>query len=534
MKTRLLGLTILAMLLLSLVLSACGDTSTPSTASTTAAATTTSATTTTAAMTTAASTTAAAVTTTTAAATTSQAATTATTTASTTAAAATSGDSLAVVKMPATIAGGRSVTISVVGKPLDTDAAAVKQWNDQVARFEKLYPNVTIKGSQYQYAPDTFAAMIAGKQVPTLFEVYLTDPQNMVKQGIAADITSYFNTNNLQSIYNPNILSLATVNSKVYGIPEFAYGMGLAYNMDMFKAANISKPPATWDELAADAALLTKRSQNVSGFAFINDGSAASGWALTTMAYGFGAKPTDLIAANGDGTYVANYAKSSLVDTLKYIQNLRWNSNVLPLNNNDWAGNGQAFATGRSAMSVMAGDQFSWIRITYPDVNIKKFAFAPLPASPDGTSISLVGGDVAMINNTATDDQKEAALYYKLWTTFDPNELKASLKLRQSEAGQTIGAPLLPLYTGSYQQALDAFQQPYNNMPVENYKDFLDAVTSGKLKLQAEPGPGGQDYYTAVGSILSSVLTSKSADPSALLTKSATTFQSNVLDRMKK
>ena len=139
-----------------------------------------------------------------------------------------------------------------------------------------------------------------------------------------------------------------------------------------------------------------------------------------------------------------------------------------------------------------------------------------------------------MISSKASADEKEAAVYYKLWTTFDPAEYKASLDLVQVQKGTGIGTPTLPLYAPSYQQALTAFQKPYNTMPVDNYANYLNAVTAGKTTLQAEPTPNGQDYYSAVGTVLSTVLTDQSADPAGLLSAAAASFQSNTLDRLKK
>src|SRR5450432_3260066 len=98
----------------------------------------------------------------------------------------------AVIKMPAQIAGGRAVTITVTNKPPSSDTVGLQAWTDQVARFEKAYPNVTVTGDEYTYAPDTFSALIAGKQVPTLFQVYLTDPQKYITAGVAADISTIF------------------------------------------------------------------------------------------------------------------------------------------------------------------------------------------------------------------------------------------------------------------------------------------------------------------------------------------------------
>ena len=73
----------------------------------------------------------------------------------------------AVLKMPAQIAGGKPVTISVVGRPPDSQASLLAAWQASVGRFEKMYPNVAINGSDYAYNPDTFAAMVAANQIPT-------------------------------------------------------------------------------------------------------------------------------------------------------------------------------------------------------------------------------------------------------------------------------------------------------------------------------------------------------------------------------
>src|SRR3954471_2834532 len=83
----------------------------------------------------------------------------------------------AAVKMPEKIAGGRPVTFTITNMPPESDTVKRKEWDDRIARFQKLYPNVTVKGLEYTYAVDTFAALVAGKQVPTMFQVYLTDPR---------------------------------------------------------------------------------------------------------------------------------------------------------------------------------------------------------------------------------------------------------------------------------------------------------------------------------------------------------------------
>jgi len=436
-----------------------------------------------------------------------------------------------VINMPAQIAGGRPVTITVTNKPPASDTVGLQAWTDQVARFEKLYPNVTVNGSEYTYAPDTFAALIAGNQVPTLFQVYLTDPQKYINAGVAADISTIFNANNLSKVFNPDIINLATKDGKVYGLPYGAYAMGIAYNISMLKAAGIDTPPATWDEVRTDAKKLTNRDNGVVGFSFINDGAPDGGWHFTVISYTFGVTPDMIVHDNGDGTYTTNFGTGPMVDALQLVKDLRWTDDVLPYDTLDWGGNGTELATGKTAMALMAGDQYSWIKTSFPEVDMSNIGFAPLPAGPGG-SVSLTGGNMYMVSSAATADEQEAATYFELWRLLDPQEDKAALDALKAEANPVIGGPILPLYIGDYHTARFAFDSSYYTLPADNYNSFLDAISSGTTKLQVEPAPAGQDYYQAIGTAVSTILTDQTADPATLLQQTAQTFQSTVLDHL--
>ena len=438
----------------------------------------------------------------------------------------------AIINWPDQIAGGRPVEISVVQKPANSLPDAVAAWEAQVKRFQAKYPNVTIDGTDYAYTADSFAALVAGNQVPTLFEVYLTDPDKMISQGIAADLTSIIKDQKLDQVFNPNILNISAKDGKYYGIPRFAYAMGLAYNMKMLSDAGYSEPPATWDQLAEMAKKLTDRDNGISGFSFITDGSAATGWHIATIAYNFGLVNTDIVTEE-NGAYKANFATGGMLDALNFVKQLRWTDDVLPYENLAWDTNGAALATGQAAMVVMAGDQFTWLRQTYTDAPINDFGFAPLPAGPDGKSVSLVGGNIAMVSAQATADQVEAAVYWRLFTQFDPDEILANYVSGQSDPTVVVGQPVLPLYVGDYQAASEALLAQYANLPVANYKPFLDAVTSEKIGLQPEPIIAGQDFYAAMGSVVSTIVSDETADPATVLQQSADTFQTNVLDLLK-
>jgi ABC-type glycerol-3-phosphate transport system substrate-binding protein len=438
-----------------------------------------------------------------------------------------------VLKMPTQIAGGKPVTISVVGRPPDSQASLLAAWQASVARFEKLYPNVAINGSDYAYNPDTFAAMVAANQLPTLFQVYVTDPDKMISQGVAADLTSFFQAQGLDKVYNSNVLSLVSRDSKYYAIPMDMYIQGLGYNMKMLKDAGFSAPPKSWDELATMAQKLTNRDAGVSGFAMITGEPHQAGWHTTVMAYNFGLNETDLVTG-AKGSYKEGWGTSaSLLSTLNYINDLRWKYDVLPREGLVWDTNNTAFINGQSAMTLIAGDVFTWLKTTYPDADMSQLGYAPLPAGPSGKSVSLMGGNLAMVNAKASPEQIEAAAYFRLWYQLDPIEIVTRFEAGKTDPTAVVGAPMMPLFTGDYQTQTAALEKSYANLPVDNYKLFKDAFAAGTSGIMAEPLIAGQDYYAALGNVVSAIVTTKDTDIPTALAAAALTFQTNILDKMK-
>jgi multiple sugar transport system substrate-binding protein len=434
-----------------------------------------------------------------------------------------------VVTMPDQIAGGRDVTITVSDKPTSDQTADLAIWEGQVAKFEAMYPNVKIEGLELKYDPTAFIAMIAGDQLPTIFKTYFTEPEKFIGQDAVSDLTPMFQASGIDKIFNANVLAIASQDGKIYGIPDFAYSLGLAYNIPMLQAAGYDAPPATWDELAEMAVKLTDKDNGVAGFAFINDGSGATGWHYTNIAYGFGATPEDIILPNGDGTYTAKFGEGATVDALQYIKDLRWKYDVLPGATLDWANITEALASDRVAMAIYAGDQFSFMKNQFPDADLSKFGYAPAPAGPTGRA-ALTGGSLWMIDSAASDDEREAAFYYQIWRQFDAAEYESSI-ISQSEQGRAVGQPVLPLYIGDYQAALEAFRAQYDVLPVENYVLFNDAIKNGDVKLLAEPAAAAQDYYAELGTLVGQLLADESVDPASSLASVAEEFQSFVLEQ---
>ena len=430
---------------------------------------------------------------------------------------------------PDEIAGGRPVEISVVGIPTEANPTGLADWNAAVARFMAKYPNVTVTGNDYVYDPTTFPALVAGDQVPTVFQGYLTDRDLMVGQGLAADLTSYFKASKLDQVYNPNLMSLVSADGKIYGMPIEAYVMGLAYNIKMLKDAGYDAPPTTWEELGPMAQKLTNRDAGIAGFSFIRGEAHQAGWHGTVIAYNFGLDDAAIVTKGDDGKYIAGFDNAQTLAALNYIKDLQWKYDALPRELLEWPTNGEILATGNAAMVLMAGGQLEWIKQTYPDVDMTQFGFAPLPAGPDGKMVSLGGGDVAFINAKATPDQIEAGFYYRLFYQFDDGEVKARYEATKTNPTAVIGEPSYTIYVGPFQEKIDALNKEYANLPVENYELFNKA----QIGLQNEPQIAGQDYYAALGNVVSLIVTDENTDPAAALKDATELFQTNVLDQLK-
>jgi hypothetical protein len=89
------------------------------------------------------------------------------------------------------------------------------------------------------------------------------------------------------------------------------------------------------------------------------------------------------------------------------------------------------------------------------------------------------------------------------------------------------------MYFGEFQEKIDALTKEYANLPVENYTVFNEAVIAGEVGLQNEPQIAGQDYYAALGDVISQIVSDESVDPAAALEAASGTFQTNVLDLLK-
>lgn len=418
-----------------------------------------------------------------------------------------------------TSANGR-VTITVANEPKSTpNPAARKQFLDDIKAFEKLHPKVHVKPSEYEWSADTFPARLAGGQLETTFLVPFTEPQKLISRRQVADLTPYLNTVPQLSHLNKQLLAVGQADGKTYGIPTNGYAVGLIYSRKLFTRAGLDpdKPPATWDELRTDARKISALGKGIAGYEMITK-DGFGGWFLTMMNTSYG-NPMETTSGS---TTKANFNTTAGVQALTTLKNLRWTDSAMGhkvlLSMDDVQ---KLMASGKIGMFMGAGDWLPSV-ITKYGGNKDDYGMGPMPQG--GGNATLTGGSTEMVNPKATPAQVKAALqwiaYEYLRRYTDPKAIAAYYKAQAAAPNPAVGYPVLPLFSGETQQNFIKAREPYVNLPVQNYKPYLDSLNT--LSLKPEPQVNAQNVYQILDPVVQKILTTKSADPGAELKKAST------------
>ncbi|MYW00523.1 extracellular solute-binding protein [Streptomyces sp. SID3343] len=401
--------------------------------------------------------------------------------------------------------GAKKVSITVNCKPPRTAEVDRKQWEEDVDTFQKANPNIKIesKDSFPCSDPTTFEAKLSGNQMEDLFYVNYTNVQTVLARGGAADLSSYMTKIVADKELRPDLVKyFQDPSGKTFGVPRTNYSMGLVYNRALFTKAGLdpNKPPATWDEVRAAAKKITDSGGGAVGYA---DYSASNqgGWHFTAELYSRG------------GTAVSPDGKTGTVDSpqgkavLQTLHDMRWTDNSMGskqlLTINDVQ---QMMGSGRLGMYLAAPDNIPTIVNEFGG----KMADLSLAPMPEGKG-TLAGGDGYMFNKNCTPEQIEAGLKWLDFLALTPGK-GLNDWARGKKDKEPVGLPEPAIWTGAAAKSNTDLKAQNATLPVENYQTFTVAT----VPAVAEP-PQGQQIYSVLDGVVSSVLTKKDADIDKLI-----------------
>jgi multiple sugar transport system substrate-binding protein len=415
------------------------------------------------------------------------------------------------------------VTITVGDRPPSSDAANRAQFDQKVADFQKANPDIKLNPVETLWDPTTFQAQAAGGQLPDVLNVPFTEPQGLIARKQVADLTKALKDDGLMDDLNPNVLKIAQDRSgNVFAVPTAAYSVGLVYNRDLFTKAGLDpdKPPATWDELRADAKQIAQKTGQA-GYAQMTTKNTG-GWMFTTQTYAFGGS-----IENEDGSK-ASFDDAPSRAALQLLHDMKWvDKSMGQAVLYDIDGISKAFAAGKIGMYMSAPDAYH----TLVDTNGLKasaLGIGPMPQQ-GGDHGTLTGGSVQIVSPTTTDAEKAAAIKWIKFAYLNKyvNQDAAVKSAKNGVAAKLpVGVPGLPVVAADQYSTYQGWIKPYVNVPLENFAPYTK-VAAGQ-KIIPEPPVKAQEVYAALDPVVQSVLGNEKADVPALLSKAAGTVNAKL------
>lgn len=351
--------------------------------------------------------------------------------------------------------------------------------------YKKVKPNITIqydKRSHQQYR-ESLATQIENGKGPDIFRFHNTWTP-MLETILSPVPSSVMSPSEFKSDYYPTVIAdLRNSEKKFIGIPLEIDGLALFWNEDIFNAAGLTHPPATWQELSQMSTQLTVKdaSGNIStsGIALGTAGNVDNFSDILGMMIlqngGDPKTPTDKATADAL-EYYTSFAKG---------QNKVWDE-AMPASTVSFVGGNLAMYFGPS-----------WRALEIQNKNpLLKFKVAPVP--------QLEGGRVGWASYWAegvsvkSEHQKEAWEFVKFLSQ-DENLIKL-----YSEAAKTPGRffgepypkvsmasklstePVVGAYISeapymrSFQMASRTFDNGLNDQIIKAYEDSINAVLAGE------------------------------------------------------
>lgn len=416
------------------------------------------------------------------------------------------------------LAKSTKVTISVDCEPPTTKKAERQEWIDDVAAFNKLYPNVTVKSKDAFPCEDPakFTAQLQGGSETDTFYTYYTDLQQVLDSGQAADISDYVNAQTIPALadIDPSVLNVLKDSGKLYGLPTSNYQMGLIYNRKIFQEAGLdpNSPPTTWDQVRQDAKTIQDKlgSKGINGY-MDNSAGNQGGWHLVSEMNGMGVR-----AVSADGGK-ATFNEAGTKAVLQSLHDMRWTDKSMPATPGlVWGDVQKAMGTGKIGMYVGAPDDVT-LEVQQYKADYKDLGMGPIP----GGKIALMGGNDYMFKKSDSPDQIKAGI---AWINFKYLTLgKGQFDYARTKTdGLPVGLPEPFFFKGASKDKDTQLKTASATIPVDNFKAYTDA----QVPVLPEP-PNAQKIYTVLDTVMSGVLTNKGADIDKLL--STATDQVNQL-----
>jgi len=129
-----------------------------------------------------------------------------------------------------------------------------------VDKFNQTHPDIQVEsiyaGQLDQQLPKVLTAVV-GNVPPDILTYYPQITGQLVELGAIRPLEDWFDKLPIKSEIISNLFEELQLNGHIWSMPLYTSNMGIFYRRDLFKAAGITEPPKTWEELRQVAKKLT-------------------------------------------------------------------------------------------------------------------------------------------------------------------------------------------------------------------------------------------------------------------------------------
>lgn len=337
------------------------------------------------------------------------------------------------------------------------DAAVVRYWHtmsdaetakleELIAAFEEANPGIDIEPTRYAYDDFKEALLtgLAGGEPPDVARLDIVWVPEFAEMGALAAMDELLpDIDTLAEGFFPGPLQTTYWDGHYWGLPLNTNTQVLLYNRAEFEEAGL-EAPTTVDEFVEDACALSSGEERY-GYAM----GGTYFWAPAPLFYTQGGQITDPEVSTARG-YLNSEASVAAFQMLVDL----YNDGCLSPN---LLGGGiatdEGHATGLYSMIIDGPWMVDIYKNNHPDFEVN---FALIPAGPEGTTSSVVGGEDVVL--FADSPNQEAAL---TWIQYLIGE---DYQLGMAEVGviptlnSLVGNDALPEYFGVFMEQLETAQ----------------------------------------------------------------------------
>ncbi|HEY2505834.1 MAG TPA: extracellular solute-binding protein [Streptosporangiaceae bacterium] len=415
---------------------------------------------------------------------------------------------------------GGNVSISINCAPTAAqNPIQHKEWLDDVAKFEKANPNITIVSVYNNPCTNlpVFTAQLRAGTEPDIFYIDFTDLPQVLTAGQAADITQYVNSKAVPTLKDivPAAMRAVTAGKTIYGLPTNNYTQGLVYNRTLFSQAglNPNDPPTTWAQVETDAKAIAKLGNGIEGWGDYSAGNNG-GWHFASYMDALGGTTVNM----NNVPPTAGFDNANGLAILEALHTLRFTDNAMSATQGlAWGTLQQQFAAGKLGMYIAAPDDIYNTIVPTDKGNINDIGMGPLPSLTGKPAGSLGGGNAYVFAKHDTPAQIEAGIKFIDFEDLTPGQGTTFNFARLKADGIPVGFDEPSLFSGAAGAQVNTLRTKYSTINQSYYQAYVNANEAS----DGEPFDA-QAVYKTLDPMMLAVLTEPHVNIPGLLKSSAT------------